>query len=100
MARRKISDSIITETFTAAEKYIAEQIDGTDWEGMLNEHGFCQECPVRTGPHVDEDGVPQNYCLGCPLREWLMTTATLHMRSKAFKAKMKLKKQLAEQEGA
>lgn len=79
MPRRKRLS--ITETTTAAAQYIAAQLDGTDWERLLKEHAFCSGCPVRTGPQLEDDRI-EHYCMACPLRGWLLTTAELALRSR------------------
>lgn len=79
MPRRKRPD--ITETTTAAAQYIAQQLDATDWETMLQEHRFCASCPVRTGPQLEDDRI-EAYCMACPLRGWLLATADMALRAR------------------
>lgn len=74
----------ITETTTAAAQYIAAQLDGTDWAAMIRDHAFCADCPVRTGPQLEDDRI-EHYCMACPLRAWLLTTAELSLRAKKRK---------------
>ena len=83
MAKRKRPS--IEETTTAAAQYIAAQLDGTDWAAMIRDHAFCAECPVRTGPQLEDDRI-EHYCMACPLRGWLLTSAEMSLRAKKHKS--------------
>lgn len=76
MPRRKS----ITATTTAAAQYIMQQLDNTDWDGMLQAHRYCSACPVRTGPQLEDDRI-EHYCMACPLRSWLLVTAEMALRA-------------------
>lgn len=76
MPRRKS----ITTTTTAAAQYIMQQLDSTDWDGMLQAHRYCSACPVRTGPQLEDDRI-EHYCMACPLRSWLLVTAEMALRA-------------------
>lgn len=76
MPRRKS----ITATTTAAAQYIMQQLDNTDWDGMLQAHRYCSACPVRTGPQLEDNRI-EHYCMACPLRSWLLVTAEMALRA-------------------
>lgn len=81
--RTKKEDRMLREKLSATEKHIQKNLDGTDWNALLKSHNFCGDCPTRTGPEIIWDGnMINDYCMSCPLRQWLLVTCELAMRQR------------------
>lgn len=92
--RSKKDDKLLREKLSATEQYVQDKLDTTDWEQLLKEHSYCKQCPSRKGPEIMFDsGMVNDYCMSCPLKQWLLVTCEL-----ALRMRQRRKQQAAEQE--